>query len=170
MEGTYSYAGDTDIEAGTLIVEGSLVHSTVVVHAGGIASGDGTIAALTVDAGAVAPGTFAWPFNPLTVSGDASFGSGTLEIAADPASSNGGQLVIGGTATLGGTVAFDFSGGMPAAGTMYPVLTATAINGTFASVALPPGVFGHLVYNTTSVQLEISAPPDEIFHDGFDAD
>jgi hypothetical protein len=78
--------------------------------------------------------------------------------------------VIGGTATLGGAVSFDFYGGVPVVGTMYPVLTAGAIDGTFASVALPSGVFGQLVYDATSVQLEISAPTDEIFHDGFDAE
>lgn len=167
MTGTYHYAGDTEVEAGVLLVEGTLAQSTVVVE-GGTASGNGTIAGVRIEYGAVAPGTLAWPFNPLTVSGDADLSGGTLQLTADATSSQGGQLIVGGTATLGGAVAFNFNGVAPPVGTMYPVLTAGSIAGTFSSLQLPPGVFGQLDYDATSVQFEITTPPDEIFHDGFD--
>jgi hypothetical protein len=59
----------------------------------------------------------------------------------------------------------------PADGTRFTVLTASAIGTQHASLVLPNGVNGALVYDATSVSVVIGgAASDTIFEDGFDGD
>jgi hypothetical protein len=104
-----------------------------------------------------------------SVTGDAMFGAGsTLSLKADASSPSSAMLAIDGAAALAGTVVVDFGDATPAVGSVYTLLTAGSITGSFA-VSLPNGVFGQLDYAAGSVTLEITdSAPDGIFTDGFD--
>jgi fibronectin-binding autotransporter adhesin len=56
LAATNSYTGATVIDAGTLIVNGSISGSTTTVNAGGTLAGTGTFGAVSVLGGTVAPG------------------------------------------------------------------------------------------------------------------
>jgi hypothetical protein len=171
IDGEQTYSGATEVNAGTLDVEGTLDASRVDV-AGGTLSGIGTVAALVTSSGRVAPGNATEPLGALHVSGDATLGPGaTLSIAADAPSGASASLAIDGTADVEGTIALDFDGVTPADGTRFTVLTASAIGTQHASLVLPNGVNGALVYDATSVSVVIGgAASDTIFEDGFDGD
>jgi hypothetical protein len=167
VTGAETYTGTTSLAGGTLEVDGALASSVDVT--GGALQGTGSIAALVAKSGTVAPGTAAEPFGALHVAGDAAFGGGTLSLQADASSTSSAMLAIGGNATVAGTVAIDFGDAAPAVGSVYTLLTASSIEGTFA-VSLPAGVFGQLAYTGGSVTLEITdSAPDEIFADGFES-
>lgn len=163
-----SYSGTTEVDSGTLEVDNHLLASTVVVS-GGTLTGSGDIAALSTTGGSVVPATSAQPFASMTVDAGVSLQDSTLQLHADIASSDSSQLVVGGNAHLGGSVAVDFGGAIPAVGSTYSLLTAVSIDGRFAQLNLPDDVYGQLVYSGSDVQLQITdGPPEEIFEDGFD--
>jgi autotransporter-associated beta strand protein len=168
VTGAETYSGATTVAGSVLEIDGSLALSGVDVS-GGTLQGIGSVAALDAESGTVAPGTASEPFGALHVTGDATFGgSSTLSLKADASSTSIAMLAVDGTATLGGTVAVDFGDASPAVGSLYTVLTAGSIGGSFA-VSLPDGVFGQLVYAADSVTLQITdSAPDSIFEDGFD--
>ncbi|MET0225122.1 MAG: hypothetical protein ABW187_01650, partial [Dokdonella sp.] len=170
IEGSHSYSGTTEVSAATLEIDGSLMASTVDLT-GGTLSGSGSVAALLAAGGAIAPGNPAQPYASLAVRGDATLQSAVrLIVHADASSSAASSLAVAGAASLAGAVVVDFGNAVPAAGSRYPILSAATISGTFAAVALPDGVSGHLVYDAGSVQLEIGTNTDDaIFADGFDA-
>jgi hypothetical protein len=78
----------------------------------------------------------------------------TESVAATQISS--GTTTLGGTLSLTTDPTFD-----PAAGTVLPLLAATGISGTFATVSgtLSPPKRYAVVYGSTSVALRVSAPP-----------
>jgi hypothetical protein len=164
-----AYTGPTEVDGGTLDVDGDLGPSAVDV-AGGALVGIGTIASLATTGGVVAPGSDAAAFGALHVTGDAALGAGgTLSIAADAGSTAAASLVVGGAIDVGGTIAVDFGGATPAAGAVYTLVTAGSIGVQSASLVLPDGVTGQLAYDTTSVMLVIGdAGTDEIFGNGFE--
>ena len=68
------------------------------------------------------------------------------------------QLVVNGTATLGGTLKVSFTGGFtPSLGDTFTILTATSVTGTFAAVEEPNGLSFAVAYNPTSVVLTAQA-------------
>jgi len=166
IQGEHSYSGATLVDGGVLEIDGVLDNSSVQAT-GGTLDGNGTIAGLGVNAATIAPGTDGQPYATLSVAGNAEFAAGsTLHIAADPTSTTSALLAVGGTATPGGTLVFDFGGGAPAQGTRYTAVTAATVSGGAFELALPEGVHGVLHYAGGTVQLEITG--DEIFSDGFD--
>lgn len=79
MGGTHTFSGNTQIEAGTLQVDG-LLPGTVTVNAGATLSGIGTVGGASALAGGfVAPGTAALPFGTLTIASDYA-GGGAVRI------------------------------------------------------------------------------------------
>jgi len=125
---------------------------------------------LNVDGGTIAPGNTATPYGTLTVAGDANFGAaGTLHLVSNPLSTASALLAVTGDANLAGSLEVDFGGRAPEIGSIYTLLSATSITGTFGQLTLPPSVNGTLIYSATSVELQITAnATDEIFADGFD--
>lgn len=169
LDGEQTYSGATEIDGGILDVEGALDASEVHV-AGGMLEGVGTIAALDVASGSAAPGSADQPFGTLHVANGATIETGgTLSLKADPASTSSAMLFVGGEASLAGTIAIDLGASAPAVGTVYTLISATSITGSFDQLTLPDGVNGHLIYDAGSVSLQIDEnAADRIFADGFD--
>ncbi len=102
LSGADTYTGPTNINAGILDVNGSLV-STVFVNAGGTLMGNGFIGGLVVGPGAtVAPGN---SIGTLTVNGNVTFLPGSFyQVEANAAGQSDKILASGAAALSGGTV------------------------------------------------------------------
>jgi outer membrane autotransporter protein len=128
------YVGDTRVDAGTLLVDGSIASSALTTVAnGGTLGGSGTVGTTIVQSGGtLAPGN---SIGVLSVDGDVTFRAGSvlaIEVAGDGTSD---RLDVNGTATLdGGTVevtALDPRTSYQE-GQRYTIVTATgAVAGTF---------------------------------------
>ncbi|HEX5175934.1 MAG TPA: hypothetical protein VFV83_02840, partial [Chthoniobacteraceae bacterium] len=167
-----SSAGTVQTEAGTLEFGGSFTQTAgmtqlaggvlagVLNFAGGLVTGAGQIAGTVNNSGAtIHPG--GGETATIAINGDYLQGAGGM-IEAQLGGTLAGQfdqLVISGTAALGGTLVAPAIGGFtPPAGSQFQVLTAgTSISGTFANVPANVGI----QYGAKSVTLlGPTAPPD----------
>ncbi|PPQ18085.1 hypothetical protein CV770_17545 [Bradyrhizobium sp. AC87j1] len=151
LTGATAFNGATTVDAGGLIVNGTL--PSVVTVNGGYLGGTGTVGGIVVNAGGmVAPGN---SIGTLNVSGNVTFNAGsTFQVEINP----GGQsdkIAATGTATLnGGTVQIVPLGAGFLANTQYTILTATGgVTGTFATLTTSgsPLVSGQLSYDVNNV-------------------
>ena len=116
--GTYGYSGLTTVSAGGLVIEGSLVNSSVIVGGGGAVGGSGMVpnTVQVNSGGTLAPGLAGAPslftvgalvLQDGSLSSFRIVGNGAL---AGTAGTNYDSVTITGTpASLGGTVRLDFS-------------------------------------------------------------
>ena len=98
------YTGLTMVSSGVLNVTGSINSPTTVI--GGALAGSGTLGQTLVvnSGGMVAPGMVT-PFSTLTVTGNATFATGSIFAVNINSTAQNDKLAIGGTATInGGTV------------------------------------------------------------------
>ena len=152
LSGADTYTGPTNVNAGILNVNGSLV-STVFVNAGGTLMGNGFIGGLVVGSGAtVAPGN---SIGTLTVNGNVNFLPGSFYQVEANAAGQSDKIVATGTATLaGGTVQVLAENQAYARQTRYTILTANGgVIGTFA------GVTSNLAFLTPT----LSYDPNDVF-------
>jgi autotransporter-associated beta strand protein len=166
FSGANTYSGPTTISGGTLVITGSIVSPTTV-NPGGTLAGTGTIGALTVSGGTLAPGlpaiastTGAATIGQLTATGAVSFSSGSVyQVKISPAGASD-NLTTSGTATLGGTVQ-----AIPAAGTYkfnqsYAILNAASVSGTFQGLTglsgLGTAYLPELTYTLNAVDLVLA--------------
>jgi uncharacterized protein with beta-barrel porin domain len=160
LTGTNTAALPWSVNAGTLMVNGTIANSPMTVNAGGTLAGTGTVGNVTVaTGGAFAPGSGA-PGSTMAVSGNLAFQSGAFYLVQlNPAASSFANVT--GTATLGGaTVNAVFANGSYISKT-YTILTASGGRvGTFApSVAntnLPANFATSLSYDATHAYLDLS--------------
>jgi len=127
-----TYTGLTNINAGTLTVNGSLV-SSVNVNSGGTLMGTGTVGGINaLSGGVVAPGN---SIGTLNVVGPVAFGAGSTFQVEVNAAGQSDRIVATGAATLtGGTVQVLAAPGNYALNTVYNILHASSVTGTFAGV------------------------------------
>jgi fibronectin-binding autotransporter adhesin len=159
LAGVNTYSGASDIQAGTLIVDGSLA-SPVTVENGARLGGAGAIGGLTALAGAtVAPGVVT-PYSTLTIVGNASFAGGSIYAVRVNAAGQNDALAVSGVATLsGGTVSVAAAPGaytplshftlLTAAGGVigqFPQLSAASLSQTFAFLSPALSYDGDDVY------------------------
>jgi outer membrane autotransporter protein len=134
LTGNSTYAGPTNVNAGILEVNGSLV-SAVTVNNGGTLEGFGTIGGLSVmSGGAVLPGD---AIGTLNVSGNVVFAAGSTYLVEINAAGQGSKIAATGKATLnGGAVQVTTDPGTYNASLRYTILTANgSVTGTFASLS-----------------------------------
>jgi outer membrane autotransporter protein len=134
LSGTSSLSGSTVVEAGGLIVTGSLAHSPVTVS-GGRLGGTGTVGGIVAESGAtVAPGN---SIGTLKVDGNVSFGLGSTYQVEVNAAGQSDRIAATGTATLsGGRMQVLAESGRYQLATRYTILTADGgVSGTFGSVS-----------------------------------
>lgn len=127
-------------------------------NTGGEVKGTGTIdaARFVNNGGKLSPG-----YSPgkLTFTGNETFTNSTMNIelaGTAVAGTDYDQVVVNGTATLGGNLTVTAINGFTiAAGQSFVILTGTSVTGTFASVSLPAGVTGTVTYSATAATLNI---------------
>jgi autotransporter-associated beta strand protein/T5SS/PEP-CTERM-associated repeat protein len=156
LTGVSSYTGPTNINAGTLVVNGSLA-SNVFVNSGGTLRGTGSIGSLVVGNGAtLSPGN---SIGTLTVQGNLVMASAAAYIV-EVSSSAADRTNVAGTASLGGTVQATFLSGTVARA--YTILSAAGglggtTFGTLTTTNLPANFTASLGYTATDVILNLSA-------------
>ncbi|MFH0295770.1 autotransporter domain-containing protein [Bradyrhizobium sp. 31Argb] len=131
LTGASTYTGPTNVNAGVLGVDGSLI-SPVSVNAGGMLVGNGTIGGLSAaSGGVVAPGH---SIGTLNVAGNVSFAPGSTYVAelnptgqADLIAASGHASLTGGTVQTLGAFTPDLA---------YTILTAQdGVSGSFSGVS-----------------------------------
>ncbi len=118
LTGASSYSGATAVNAGALVVNGSIANSAVTVNAGAVLSGVGTVGATTINSG----GTFAPGNSPgtMTVAGNLAFQSGALYLVQiNPSTASSANAITGGSAALAGTVNAAFASGSYVSRTLH---------------------------------------------------
>jgi autotransporter-associated beta strand protein len=138
LAGTESYTGATKVNAGALLVDGTLA-SSVTVASGATLAGSGTIAAPVAVSGALSAGDAAAGTGKLTV-GNLSFTSGgsyNPVLGGATAGTGYDQVTGAGTlsvanASLNVSVASGFT---PAVGSTFDVLVSNSAPGTFSGLA-----------------------------------
>jgi autotransporter-associated beta strand protein len=161
LTATNTYTGTTSVNAGALVVNGSIATSTLTsVNNGGTLVGTGTVGNTQVNAGGTfAPGTPGTPGTAMTVAGTLKFNpGGNYLVQVSPTAST--QANVNGAATLGGNVLAVFAAGsyVPR---QYDILHSAGLGGTtFASLGttnLPAGFTTSLSYTSTDVLLNVTA-------------
>jgi autotransporter-associated beta strand protein len=161
LTNTNTYGGNTNVNAGTLQVDGSLVNSHSFVNTGGTLAGIGTVGAVTVNTGGtLAPGT-PGTSGTMTVQGNLAFQSGAFYLVqVNPSTASATHVTTGGTAALAGTVNALFAAGSYI-GRTYTILTSAGLGGTtfnsLATTNLPANFAASLSYTSTDVILNLTA-------------
>jgi autotransporter-associated beta strand protein len=155
LTGTNTWTGGTSLDAGMLLVEGS-VASDVGVAAGATLAGTGTVAANVVNAGTVTSSSSA-AGQGFTITGDLTDQSGSTTAVA-----LGVPLTVGGTANLDGTMEVLAAPSDYTVHSTETLVNAGDISGTFADLSFASGVFytGTLDYTSTEVTVTLSPVVD----------
>ena len=171
LTGTNTAAMPWTVNAGALVVDATMVNSTMTVNAGGTLAGTGTVGSTTVNGGTLAPGsTASSAFGPLTVQGSLSFtAASTYMIEVSPV--NAGRTDVVGIATLGGaTVNAVFLPGSYVNRQYIIVNSATAVSGMFnpAVTSNLANIQSTLTYDLhdafLNIQVVFAAPPGGTFN------
>lgn len=150
--GASTFNGATNVNAGTLLVNGDLSGSNVTVNAGGILGGTGTVGNLAVNGGTLAPG------NSFLVQFNLSFTAASTYLVEVSPSASSFTSTFKGKATLGGaSVQAVFAPGSYVS-KQYTILSSpSGVNGTFGSLTtnLSPNFSASLSYDANDVYLNL---------------
>jgi len=161
LSATSTYTGATAVNAGTLIVDGSIASSSLTtVSSGATLGGSGTVGSTIINSGgAFAPGPSGAP-GTMTVAGNLAFQSGALYVVqVNPTTAT--TTNVSGTASLAGTVHANFLPGSFIQRS-YTILTAAGgRSGTFdalATAGLPVNFQASLSYPGNTAVLNLTEP------------
>lgn len=154
---THTYTGGTFLNEGTLALNGGTIGNTTVAN-GAFLRGNGGINGNLLNRGTVSPG-----FSPgtLVIAGNftqTSTGTLTIELAS---AVNFDRLIIGGIATLDGTLQLLALDGFNPVNDSFTFLTAAGgVNGVFGTVTSPSAALTPVVtYNANDVTLTFAQTP-----------
>ncbi len=157
IAGTGTYAGTSFVDAGTLVVNGTL-GSAVSVESGGRLGGSGTIGGLTLqNLATLAPGN---SIGTLSVNGAASFGAGSTYAVEVNAAGRSDRLVATGAVTIdpAAQVSVAAADGTYALATTYTIASGASVTGAFAGPVASNLAFldASLSYDPTNVLLTLT--------------
>ena len=159
LTATNTYTGGTNVNVGTLEVDGSIATSPLAsVASGATLSGVGVVNSVNVSSGGtLAAGNAATPYGTLTAKGSLTLPVGSLySVNLSPGSV--GLVSATGTANVAGSVVVNGVAGAYNPLTKYTILTAAGgVTGTFGLVTLAglPGYSGVLSYDPKDVFLQV---------------
>lgn len=147
LAGTNGYTGATAVNAGSLIVNGSIASSSgVTVATGALLGGTGVIPTTVLNGGTLSPGNSP---GTLTVNGNLTFNPGSTYLA-EIQGANADRVNVTGAAALAGTLRLAPLGGAYAFNSAYTLLSAAGgRTGTFSPIDTA-GTFGDGVTTTVS--------------------
>ncbi len=153
--------------------QGRIFAPIINVGASGTVAGTGMIEAPISNGGVVAPGTGPGDAGTLTVAG-AYTQTSAGDLAIEIGSSEFDALSVSGAATLAGDLVVTLLGSPnPPDGTVYDIITAGSISGTFTAVtvpSLPDGRTLSVSYTGTKVRLTVgpggASCPEDVDNDG----
>ncbi|MDF1740369.1 MAG: autotransporter domain-containing protein [Verrucomicrobiales bacterium] len=138
LSGDNVYTGNTLVNGGTLLINGTTIQSTFAANSGGILGGAGTAGMTTINSGgSVSPGSSAGNIGTLTVAGNFTQESGSTyatNIAPDGTSD---RILVNGTANINGGTVDVRSGGQEGfqRDQRFTILTATGgVVGVYDSI------------------------------------
>lgn len=159
LSSTNTYTGVTNVNAGTLIVLGSLADGSaavdVVIASGAILTGTGTIDGSVSSSGRVEPGG-SGAVGTLTISGNFTQDTGgtlAMDIGGVSAAQYDG-LDVGGTAALAGILSVtNIQSFTPTGGSFFTLVTASSVTGVFNTF----NALGYSIPDQSSTALTIIA-------------
>jgi len=161
LDGNNTYAGATNVNAGTLGGGGVLAGQVMLASGAHIAPGDFDVGAI----GSFTTGAFTWN------------GGGVMDFRLGAATND--KLIVNGALTKGGAGAYKFHFGMgakpPLAATTYTLIQATSISGfsavnfTWDEDTTYKNLLGNFSISGNAVKFTtVTVKSDRIFADGFD--
>ncbi|WP_420104050.1 autotransporter outer membrane beta-barrel domain-containing protein [Bosea sp. (in: a-proteobacteria)] len=160
LNGVNTYTGATSVNAGKLVVNGSIASSSgLTIAQGASLGGNGSVPRLTVN-GTIAPGN---SVGVLRVNGGLTLSS-TAVTAIEIEGNAADRIEVTGSAILNGTLQLIAAGTPYSFSTPYTILTTTgARGGTFATVtttgSFGVGVTSDVIYGSNAVQVTLTAAP-----------
>jgi fibronectin-binding autotransporter adhesin len=162
LTGTYTYDGATIVNAGKLIVNGTIANSPSVTIANGAAiGGNAAIPNLTVQSSAsISPGN---SIGVVNIAGNLTLDAGSTTII-EIQQNQSDRINAGGTAAIAGALQLVALGGPYVFASPYTIITATGgRTGTFATVntdaAFGVGVTSTVTYSPNNVLVTLNAAP-----------
>jgi autotransporter-associated beta strand protein len=158
LSGVSTYTGDTFVNQGTLLVNGSIASSSQIVIQGGTLGGIGQVSSIALMGvgSTFAPGSGV-AGTSMNVNGSLAFQSGTIYLVQlNPTSASHANVT--GSAALAGTVNAQFAPGAYVAHSYTILSSAGGFGGTtFGTLTTTPGFTAHLSYGNNDVILNLDA-------------
>ena len=172
LGGTNTYSGFTNVNFGTLVINGSTLTQTIV-RSGGILKGNGTIFNLVnvQNGGTIFPGNSSAILNVSSLQLDP-----LSQIIIEANDSGASSLIeVSGTAQVNGSLQVNFSPGNYQVGQLFTIIDSEAgVLGQFSSTQTSLGIDYQTIYNPNSIQIvigtEIPPPVPPLFPCTFNSD